>query len=72
MTDQWWEVCSLCLKRDELSRLPTSDIVAVIEDASRPPIVAVICLRAKRNPFDCLYTPPCSLRVYFCVFSSAP
>jgi len=30
MTDQWWEICCLCWKRDESSRPLISDIVAVI------------------------------------------
>ncbi|KAL4067215.1 kinase-like domain-containing protein [Scleroderma yunnanense] len=37
MTDQWWEICCLCWERDELSRPPIADIVAIIEKAELSP-----------------------------------
>ncbi|KIM67971.1 hypothetical protein SCLCIDRAFT_1190452, partial [Scleroderma citrinum Foug A] len=82
MTDQWWEICCLCWKRDESSRPPISDIVAVVVGVLSHPYFLLLmqlrrkqwCLLAKRNPFEWLYMPPCSLCIHlklYCICSSA-
>ena len=81
MTDQWWEVCCLCWKRDESSRPPISDIVAAIVSILSHVYFLLLmqlrrkqrCLLAERDHFECLYMLPCSLHAYLlrCIFLSA-